>query len=115
MSGFPGTCARDVHTDDLSPCTPSTPFITRAVESESLKKSKSLKKSDKVGKVGFDFLLDFWQKKYLINGDVPNAESVGSAQSHNNCFQTNYNLKMLITPERKVSQRSDAFTLKSRI
>ena len=37
--------------------------IFRAVESESLKKSKSRKKSDKVGKVGFDFLLDFWQKK----------------------------------------------------
>ena len=40
----------------------------------SLKKSKSWKKSDKVGKVGFDFLLDFWQKKYFINGDVLNAE-----------------------------------------
>ena len=47
-------------------------------------------------------------KKYLINGDVLNAESEGSAQSHNNCFQTNYNFKMLITPERKVPQRSDA-------
>ena len=47
-------------------------------------------------------------KKYLINGDVLNAESVGSSQSHNNCFQTNYNFKMLITPERKVPQRSDA-------
>ena len=35
---------------------------TRAVESESLKKSKSRKKSNKVGKVGFDFLLDFWQQ-----------------------------------------------------
>ena len=41
---------------------------TRAVESESLKVWKSLKvgksrkKSDKVGKVGFDFLLYFWQK-----------------------------------------------------
>ena len=31
-------------------------------ESKSLKKSKSRKKSDKVGKVGFDFLSDFWQK-----------------------------------------------------
>ena len=41
-----------------------------AVESESLKKSKSRKKSDKVGKVGFDFLSDFWQKKYLIKGKV---------------------------------------------
>ena len=49
------------------------PFIahtpTRAVESDksdeskSLKNSKSWKKSDKVGKVGFDFLSDFWQKK----------------------------------------------------
>ena len=29
---------------------------------ESLKKSKSLKKSDKAGKVRFDVLLDFWQK-----------------------------------------------------
>ena len=29
---------------------------------ESLKKSKSLKKSDKAGKVRFDLLLDFWQK-----------------------------------------------------
>ena len=48
--------------------------IFRAVESESLKKSKSRKKSDKVGKVGFDFLLDFWQKQYFINGDVLNAE-----------------------------------------
>ena len=76
-------------------------------ESKSLKKSKSRKKSDKVGKVGFDFLSDFWQKKYLINGDVLNAESEGSAQSHNNCSQTNYNFKMLITPERKVPQRSD--------
>ena len=36
------------------------------------------------------------------------AESVGSAQSHNNCFQTNYDSKMLITPERKVPKRSDA-------
>ena len=36
---------------------------TKAVESESLKKSKSRKKLDKVGKVGFDFLLVFWQKK----------------------------------------------------
>ena len=44
-------------------------------ESKSLKKSKSWKKSDKVGKVGFDFSSDFWQKKYLINGDVLNAES----------------------------------------
>ena len=34
----------------------------RAVESESRKKSKSRKKPDKVGKVGFDFLSDFWQK-----------------------------------------------------
>ena len=32
----------------------------------------------------------------------------GSAQSHNNFFQTNYNFEMLITPERKVPQRSDA-------
>ena len=47
-------------------------------------------------------------KKYLIDGDVLNAESEGSAQSHNNFFQTNYNFKMLITPERKVPQRSDA-------
>ena len=44
----------------------------------------------------------------MENGDVLNAESVGSAQSHNNCFQTKYNFKMLITPERKVPQRSDA-------
>ena len=43
---------------------------TKAVESESLKKSKSRKKSDKVGKVGFDF----WQKS-TSNGDVLNAES----------------------------------------
>ena len=35
----------------------------RAVEPESLKKSESRKKLDKVGKVGFDFLSDFWQKK----------------------------------------------------
>ena len=28
--------------------------------------------------------------------------------TYNNCFQTNYNFKMLITPERKVPQRSDA-------
>ena len=28
--------------------------------------------------------------------------------SHNNCFQTNYNIKILIIPERKVPQRSDA-------
>ena len=34
--------------------------------------------------------------------------SKSSAQSHNNFFQTNYNFKMLITPERKVPQRSDA-------
>ena len=34
-------------------------------ESKSLKKSKSRKKSDKVRKVGFDFLSDFWQKKEL--------------------------------------------------
>ena len=46
-------------------------------------------------------------KKYFINGDVLNAESEGSAQSHNNCSQTNYNFKMLLTPERKVPQRSD--------
>ena len=79
-------------------------------ESKSLKKSKRQKKSEKVKQVGFDFLSDFWQKKYLINGDVLNAESERSAQSHNNCFQTNYyNFKMLITPEQKVPQRSDAF------
>ena len=53
------------------------------------------------------FYQTFGKKKYLINGDVLNAESEGSAQSHNNCSQTNYNFKMLITPERKVPQRSD--------
>ena len=47
-------------------------------------------------------------KEYLINGDVLNPVSEGSAQSHNNSFLTNYNFKMLITPERKVPQRSDA-------
>ena len=47
-------------------------------------------------------------KKYLINGDVLNPEPEGSAQSHNNSFQTNYNFKMFITSERKVPQRSDA-------
>ena len=40
---------------------------SRVVESKSLKVGKSLK-------IGFDFLLDFWQKKYLIIGDVLNAE-----------------------------------------
>ena len=43
-----------------------------------------------------------------MNGDVLNAESEGFAQSHNNGFQTYYNFKMLITPERKVPQRSHA-------
>ena len=47
-------------------------------------------------------------KKYLINGDVLNAEYEGSAQSQNHFFQTNYNFEMLITPERIVPQRSDA-------
>ena len=40
--------------------------VIRVVESKSLKVGKSLKigkKSDKIGKIGFDFLLDFWQKK----------------------------------------------------
>ena len=31
----------------------------RALESESREKSKTRKKSDKIGKIGFDFLLDF--------------------------------------------------------
>ena len=56
------------------------------------------------------FLSDCCKKKYIrINGDVLNAESEGSAQSHKNCSQPNYNFKMLITPERKVPQRSDTF------
>ena len=85
-------------------------FLTRAVEPESLKVWKSLKvgksriKSEKSDLI---FYQTFGKKKYLINGDVLNAESEGSAQSHNNCSQTNYNFKMLITPERKVPQRSD--------
>ena len=54
------------------------------------------------------FFLTFAKKKYLINGDVLNVESEGSAQRHNNCFQKNYNFKMLLTPQRKVPQRSDA-------
>ena len=71
-------------------------------------------KSEKVGKSRIKseksdliFYQTFGKKRYLINGDVLNAESEGSAQSHNNCSQTNYNFKMLITPERKVPQRSD--------
>ena len=44
---------------------------TRAVESESREKSKNRKKSDKIGS---DFLSDFFAKKYLISGDVLNAE-----------------------------------------
>ena len=31
-------------------------------KSKSREKSKSRKKSDKIGKIGFDFLIDFWQK-----------------------------------------------------
>ena len=61
---------------------------TRTVESKSLKESKSQKFKS--------------QKNYFINGDVMNPESEGSAQNHNNSFQINYNLKMLITLERKV-------------
>ena len=79
---------------------------TRAVESESLKVWKSLKVR-KSRKSRIWFFIRLLAKKYLINGDVLNAESEGSAQSHNNCSQTNYNFKMLITPERKVPQRSD--------
>ena len=33
----------------------------RAVESESREKSKNRKKSDKIGKIGIDFLLDFFR------------------------------------------------------
>ena len=71
-------------------------------------KTKSLihLKRLKGGKGEFDLQLDFWQKKYLISGDVINPESEGSALSHNNRFQKNYNFKMLITFERKVPQSS---------
>ena len=48
----------------------------------------------------------FGKKKYLISGDVLNPESEGSAKSHNNRFQKNYNFKMLITFQRKVPQSS---------
>ena len=41
--------------------------VSLILELLSLKVGKSLK-------IGFDFLLDFWQKKYFINGDVLNAE-----------------------------------------
>ena len=37
-------------------------LLTRAVESESLEKSKNRKKSDKIGKIGSDFLSDFLAK-----------------------------------------------------
>ena len=43
----------------------SVDVTTRVVESKSLKVGKSLKigkKSDKIGKIGFDFLLDFLAK-----------------------------------------------------
>ena len=56
----------------------------RVVESKSLKVGKSLKigkKSDEIGKIGFDFLLDFWQKKYLISGDQAPASSGFSISS----------------------------------
>ena len=52
-------------------------MTTRVVESKSLKVGKSLKIGKnriKSEKNGFDFLLDFWQKKYLISGYVLNAE-----------------------------------------
>ena len=39
-----------------------TGFLTIVVESESREKSKNRKKSDKIGKIGFDFLLDFLAK-----------------------------------------------------
>ena len=38
-----------------------------------------LEKAGKGGKGEFDLQLDFWQKKYLISGDVLNPESEGSA------------------------------------
>ena len=50
-------------------------------ESKSLKKSKSRKKSEKSDLI---FYQTFGKKRYLINGDVLNAESEGSAQSNNN-------------------------------
>ena len=36
--------------------------LIRVVESKSWEKSKNRKKSDKIGKIGFDFLLDFLAK-----------------------------------------------------
>ena len=68
--------------------------------------SNSLEKTKKAGKGGFDLEIDFCQKKYLISGDVLNPDSEGSAESHNNRFQTNFNFKMLITFEQKVPQSS---------
>ena len=59
------------------------------------------------------FTIRLLAKKYLISGDVLNPESKVSAQSHKNCFQTNFNFKRLKTFERKVPQRSytAAFTM----
>ena len=66
----------------------------RAVESESLKVRKSLKVG-KSRKSRIWFFIRLLAKK-----------STSLMLSHNNWFQTNYNFKMLITPERKVPQRS---------
>ena len=76
---------------------------------EKAKRREKAEKAEKGGKGEFDLQLEFWQKKYLISGDVLNPDSEGSAESHNNRFQTNFNFKMLITFERKVPQSSYAY------
>ena len=60
-------------------------ILIRAEKSKSLirwKRLKGGKRREKAGKGGkgeFDLQLDFWEKKYLISGDVLNPESEGSA------------------------------------
>ena len=50
------------------------------------------------------FTIRLLAKKQLISGDVLNPESEGSAQSHNNCFQKDFDFKVLMTFEQKVPQ-----------
>ena len=68
----------------------------RAETSKSLIRWKRLKggkggkrreRAEKGGKRRFDLEIDFWQKKFLISGDVLNLEFEGQAQSHDNVFK----------------------------